>query len=184
MDTSDVIIRTWDELKNSGDIKVFDAIKIDGEPLGNPDSNNLIILDSAEIVIPYYKLPYYDIPEADSDGNLTYNNSFGELEEKQVHPQYAPIVYPGYIGKDERHDDGFYDNVIDEKITAQTLVQSLIGNSPAIEDNKKEVKFYYPSNVGKLDRENKDLLKDMFSKENIKATKIFNKKYHTNHILD
>ncbi|MGI0008343.1 MAG: hypothetical protein ACRD92_01840, partial [Nitrosopumilaceae archaeon] len=35
MDTSDVIIRTWDEHLNSGDIKIFDAIKIEGEPIVN-----------------------------------------------------------------------------------------------------------------------------------------------------
>ena len=46
------------------------------------------------------------------------------------------------------------------------------------EDSQKDAKFYYPSNVGKLDRENKDLLKDMLSKENMKAYKIFSKKYH------
>jgi len=184
MDTSDVIIRTWDELKNSGDIKVFDAIKIEGEPIINPDTNNLIVPDSTEMVIPYYKMPYYDIPTADPDGNLIYYNSFGGLEEKQVRPQSASIVYPGYIGKDERHDDGFYNNIIDEEARAQTLVQPLIGNSLTMEDNKKDVKFYYPSNVGKFDRENKDLLKEMVSKENMKAIKIFNKKYHTNHTID
>jgi len=184
MDTSDVIIRTWDELRNSGDIKVFDAIKIEGESIVNPDTNNIIIPDSAEIVIPYYKLPYYEIPEADSEGNLVYYNSFGELEEKQSHPQYASIIYPDYIGKDERHDNGFYDNVMDEETRAQILVQSLFDDPLAIEDDQKDVKFYYPTNVGKFDRENKDLLLDLLSNENIKANKIFSKKYHTNHILD
>ena len=57
MDTSDVIIRTWDELRNSGDIKIFDAIKIEGEPIVNPDTNSLIAPESSSITIPYYKLP-------------------------------------------------------------------------------------------------------------------------------
>jgi len=185
MDTSDVIIRTWDELGNSGDIKVFDAIKIEGEPIVNPDTNNLIVPNSAEIVIPYYKLPYYEIPEADSDGNLIYYNSFGGLEEKQVHPHEAPITYPDYLGKAERHDDGFYYNIIDEETRAQTKAQTMLMDSFTLsDDTKKDSKFYYPSNVGKLDRESKDMLKNMFSKENMKAIKIFNKKYHTNHILD
>ena len=182
MDTSDVIIRTWDELLNSGDIKVFDAIKIEGDQIVNPDANNLIIPDSAEIVIPYYKMPHYEIPEADSEGNLVYYNSFGGLEEKQVHPHEDPITYPDYLGKAERHDDGFYDYTIAD-VRAQT--QTMIGESFHFsDDTKKDVKFYYPSNVGKLDRENKDLLKETFSKENLKAIKIFNKKYHTNLVHD
>ena len=179
MDTSDVIIRTWDELRNSGDIKVFDAIKIEGEPIVNPDTNNLIIPDSAEIVIPYYKLPFYEIPEADSEGNLVYYNSFGGLEEKQVHPHEEPLTYPDYLGKAERHDDGFYDNIIDEDVRAQTLVEKLIANPfSSFEDKIRNEKFFYPSNVGKLDRENKEFLKFMKEKEYEKAAKISQKIYN------
>ncbi|MGQ0794738.1 MAG: hypothetical protein ACT4N5_00950 [Nitrosopumilaceae archaeon] len=185
MDTSDVIIRTWDELRNSGDIKIFDALKIDGEPLVNPDASNLIVPDSADIIIPYYKLPYYEIPDADSEGNLIYYNSFGGLEENQVHPKSFPIVYPQYVGKSERHDNGFDKSIINEDTKAQTVSQSLIGNPfSSTEDNKKEFKFYYPSNVGKLDRENKDSLKDLSYKENMKALQISAKKYRTNQVLD
>jgi len=185
MDTSDVIIRTWDELRNSGDIKVFDAIKIDGEPIVNPDTNNLVVPESSEIVIPYYKLPFYEIPNADSQGNLIYYNSFGGLEEKQIHPHEEPLTYLDYLGKAERHDDGFYESITSEEVRAQTKVQTMIVDSFTLsDDTKKDAKFYYPSNVGKLDRESKNLLKDTVSKENIKAIKIFSKKYHTNHILD
>jgi len=185
METSDVIIRTWDELKNSGDIKVFDAIKIEGEPIVNPDTNNLIIPDSAEIVIPYYKLPYYEILNADSDGNLIYYNSFGGLEEKQVHPYYSPTIYPDSVGRNERHDDGFYEKILNEETRAQTLVQSLIGNpfTPS-EDKVENEKFLYPNNVGKLDRENKSTLNDVMIKEHLEATKIWNKLYNTNHLED
>ena len=179
MDTSDVIIRTWDELLNSGDIKIFDAIKIEGEPIVNPDTNNLIIPESSKISIPYYKLPYYEIPNADYEGNLIYYNSFGGLEEKKVHPESAPIVYPDYIGRDERHDDGFQESIIGENVRAQKMAQTIFVNPFSLsEDSQKDAKFYYPSNVGKLDRENKDLLNDMLSKENMKAYKIFSKKYH------
>ena len=185
MDTSDVMIRTWDEKRNSGDIKIFDAIKIEGEPIVNPDTNNLILPESSEILIPYYKLPYYEIPNADSDGNLIYYNSFGGLEEKKVQSYHAPTVYPNYMGRAERHDDEYRESIINEETRAQTLAQSLIVNPFNLsEDNQKDVKFFYPSNVGKLDRENKDLLKDMLSHENMKAYKIFSKKYHTNLVHD
>ena len=185
MNTSDLIIRTWDEKKNSGDIKIFNAIKIEGEPIINPTTNNLFVPESTEIFIPYYKLPYYEIPNADSEGKLIYYNSFGVLEEKQVHPYYTPIVYPDDIGKAERHDDGFYESAITEKIKSQKIADEIIGNPFKItEDNSEHLKFVYPNNVGKLDREDKGLQKDIMMQEQIKATKIFNKLYRTNHVED
>ena len=185
MDTSDVIIRTWDEYRNSGDIKIFYAIKIEGEQLVNPDTNNLIIPDSAEIVIPYYKLPYYEIPDADSQGNLIYYNSFGGLEHKQVNPYSNPIIYPDDVGKAERHDDRFYESIINEDVRAQAIAKTIVGNPFTLtEDNQKDVKFYYPSNVGKLDRENKEMKKDIMLKEYVKAAKISSKLYNTNHLED
>ena len=51
MDKSDVIIRTWDELKNSGDIKIFDAIKIEGVQIVNPDTNSLIVPESSSDIL-------------------------------------------------------------------------------------------------------------------------------------
>jgi len=185
MDTSDIIIRTWDELLNSGDIKVFDAIKIEGEPLVNPDINNLIIPDSAEIVIPYYKLPHYEIPLADTEGNLVYYNSFGGLEEKKVNSYYDPIVYPNEIGKEERHDDGFRESIINEEIRAQLLINTLI-EDPFKSTMKRsdESKFQYPNSIGKLDREKKTELIYSMIHENEKASYIFKKLYQTNHVND
>lgn len=185
MDTSDVIIRTWDELLNSGDIKIFDAIRIEGEPIVNPDTNNLIIPDSAAITIPYYKLPYYEIPNADSEGNLIYYNSFGGLEEKQVHPYYEPIIYPKNIGKAERHDKGFYEKMIEEELKAQTIARTIIGN-PFVESlNKhKEISFFIPEKIGKLDRENEEELKNLMVKEQIKASGIYNILSSVNHFDD
>ena len=185
MDTSDVIIRAWDELGNSGDIKVFDAIKIEGEPIVNPDTNNLIVPNSAEIVIPYYKLPYYEIPEADSDGNLIYHNTFGGLEEKRVHPYYSTTIYPDNIGKAERHDNGFNESTIMEEMKAHQIAKTIINNPfQASEYTPEQFNFFYPNNVGKLDREDKEMQKDVMINENIKATKIFSKLYSTNHLED
>jgi len=185
MDTSDVIIRTWDELLNSGDIKILNAIKIEGEPIVNPDTNNLIIPDSAEIVIPYYKLPYYEIPKADSEGNLIYYNSFGGLEERKVQPYREPIIYPNNIGKDERHDKGFYVKIIEEETKAQRVAQDIIIN-PFVESLNKheEISFFVPDNIGKLDRENKEELKNLMVGEQIKASGIYNKLLSFNHFND
>ena len=185
MDTSDVIIRTWDELGNSGDIKVFDAIRIEGELIVNPDTNNLIVPDSAEIVIPYYKMPHYEIPEADYDGNLVYYNSFGGMEERRVHPYHTPMVYPDEIGKNDRYDDEFYEKIINEESRAQTLVQSIISNPYTLSEEKmKNEKFFYPSKVGKLDRENRSTLNDVMMQERLKAEKICERLYSTNHLVD
>jgi hypothetical protein len=185
MDTSDVIIRTWDELLNSGDVKVLDAIKIEGEPIVNPNANNLIIPDSAEIVIPYYKLPFYEITNADSNGNLIYYNSFGGREEKQMHPYHTPIVYPDEIGKNERHDDGFDEAIINEDVRAQTIAQTIIGNPfTESEHQQQNMQFTYSDHVGKLDRENKDALKKAMMNEQLKAAKQFSIYYRTNHVQD
>lgn len=73
-------------------------------------------------------MPYYDIPEADSNGNLICYNSFGGLEEKKVHPYYSPIVYPEHIGKDERHDDEFYESVTNENSKAQGKSKQVLTN--------------------------------------------------------
>jgi len=185
MDTSDVIVRTWDELRNSGDLKVLYAIKIDGEPIINSNTNNLVVPDSAEIVIPYYKLPYYEIPEADFDGNLVYYNSFGGLEEKQVQPYRTPIVYPDYIGRAERHDDGFYESIVVEKMKSQIIINELIGTPfISLEEKHANEMFFYPDNVGRLDRKDVNTLKDTMNEENVKATIISAKRFVTNHLVD
>ena len=185
MDTSDVIIRTWDEHLNSGDIKIFDAIKIQGEPIVNPDTNNLIIPTSSSITIPYYKLPYYEIPDADSEGNLIYYNSFGGLEHKQIHPYFDPVIYPNDIGRAERWNDEFQQTMKNEEIKSESLIKILIGNT-FIESGhlQQDVQFLYPDNVGKLDRENKDMLKEAKVNEIMKAIKQFSIRYRTNHVQD
>lgn len=102
-----------------------------------------------------------------------------------MQPYRSPTVYPENIGKAERHDDGFYDSVTSEDVRAQTLVQTLIGNPfTSSEDNQKDTKFYYPSNVGKLDREKIDALNEVMKSEQYKAVKIFAKMYLADHIKE
>ncbi|MGQ0796204.1 MAG: hypothetical protein ACT4N5_08505, partial [Nitrosopumilaceae archaeon] len=184
MDTSDVIIRTWDERLNSGDIKIFDAIKVEGEPIV-VDTNNLVVPNSADIVVPYYKMPYYEIPEADHDGNLVYYNSFGGLEEKHVHPYYEPIEYSGDIGKAERHDDGFSKLIAAEKFKSLIILNELItepfDSSEEISTNEL---FSYPDDVGRLDRRDHRILKEMMNEEHLEATLISAALYKTNHVID
>jgi len=158
---------------NNQNTNIPDAAQVVGEP--NPNTNNLIIPDSAEIVIPYYKMPYYEIPNADSEGNLIYYNSFGGLEENQVHPHYDPIIYPDDIGRAERHDDGFYDKVSAEEDKAKEVASAIMAH-PIYSGEQKIFKtdkaFKYPSTVGKADRSNVDAMKELMLIENVKATHI------------
>ena len=185
MDTSDMIFRIWDEKRNSGDTKIFDAIKVIGEPVVEPGVGNLANTETVNILIPYYKFPHYTIPVADFDGNIMYYNSFGGVEQKQVHPYRPPTIYPDNIGRAERHDDGFEEAMIKEDIKAQTLAQALIGDPfKALKDRPEHKAFFYPSTIGRLDRKNIDTLNDLMMKEHVKATKICSELYHTNHTED
>ena len=84
------------------------------------------------------------------------------------------VQYGSYVGKSERHDDGFYDKVSEEEVKAQKTAFILMKN-PIYSGEKKISKvhkiFPYPSNVGKTDRKG-DLLNELMQKENSKAMKI------------
>lgn len=185
MEKSDIVVRAWDPLRNSGDVKIFDAIEVIGEPIVNPGLANSINTETIQMSIPYYKFPEYKLPVADSTGNIIYYNSFGNLEEKQIHPYSEPFNYPYQVGRAERHDNGFQQAIVQEDIKAQTITQAIIGSHfVTLEDGPEHAKFFYPSNVGKLDREKKETLKDVLIKEHVKATKIYNNLYRTNHLED
>jgi len=185
MDTSDIIIRAWDQKRNSGDIKIFDAIKINGAQIVAPSPGTSVQTETTSMSIPYFKILKSTMPVADSSGKLSYYNSFGELEQKNAHPYYEPFHYPNNIGRAERHDDGFQNSVVMEDINARVLAQEIVGN-PFTESEDKPIHhvYIYPSTVGKLDRENIVTLNDAMLVENAKATKIYFKRYSTNHLID
>lgn len=180
MQKSDLIVRVWDSYRNSWDTKIFDAIEVIGEPL----VDNTVQLEKTSMLIPYYQV-LRNMPIPDSEGNMIYYNSFGDLEHKAAHPYHTPTVYPDNVGRAERFDNGFQHATIMENIKAQQTAQTLIGNPfTEVEEKSSHVKFFYPSKVGRLDRENKDILKDVMMNEHIKATKICTKLYKTNHVND
>ena len=185
MDTSDIIFRIWDEKRNSADTKIFDAIKVVGEPVVEHGVDSFAYTEMKDTLIPYYKFPQYIIPAADHDGIIIYYNSFGELEQKQVHSNHGPTIYPDNLGRSERHDKGFQETIIQEAIKAQTLAERLIGNPfITLEDRPAHQTFFYSTTVGKLDRKNIDTLNDVVIKELDKATKYYDQHYRTNHIED
>ena len=185
MDTSDIIIRTWDEKRNSADTKIFDAIKVVGEPIVDPRVANLDLVATTDIIIPYYKFPRYTTLTSDSDGNLIYHNSFGDMEQKQVHPYHAPVAYPNSVSRLERHDaKQLHDTIAYEQKKATELMISKfnLDTSQTFVPND-EVKPYDESRraseldlCGKsvgcaLDRENNDLMQELCWKEHLRAEK-------------
>ncbi len=167
MDTSDIIFRIWDERKNSGDTKIFNALKVTGTPL----VDETVEIEKSNMLIPSLPVTKFYIPIADSSGNLVYHNPFGELEQKRTNPYHEPFYYPSDIGKAERHDDGFNKAVLLEKIKAEIIMKSLIINPlKPVKDRPACEMFVYPDNIGKLDRENIDALKATMILEQHKAT--------------
>ncbi len=88
------------------------------------------------------------------------------------------VQYGSYIGKSERHDNGFYDNLSVEEAKAQKIIDSRnphkIFDEP-IKVFKVNKVFKYPSIVGKSDRENVKAMNDLKQKENSKAMNIAKK---------
>jgi len=198
MDTSDIIIRAWDEKRNSADTKIFDAIKVVGEPIVDPRVANLDLLATTDIIIPYYKFPQYTTFNSDSDGNLIYHNSFGGMEQKQVHPYHEPASYPDSVSKLERHDvKQLYDTIAHEQKKAQELMISKfnLDTSQTFVPND-EVKPYDETRranefdrCGKsvgcgLERENNDLMQELCWQEHLRAEKTLKFMTRTNYQND
>jgi len=181
MNTSDIIFRVWDEKRNSADIKIFNALEVMGKPL----VDNIIQTEKGNIMVPYFKEPKFIMPVADSEGNVKYYNSFGDLEQKQLHPYHAPTIYPTYVGRAERYDDGFQNAILLEDIKARLVADTLVSNPFKLsEDRPMREMFVYPNNVGKLDREDVVTLKETKLDEHVKATKYFLKRYYHNYVED
>jgi hypothetical protein len=181
MEKSDMILRTWDQKRNSADTKIFDAIQVIGEPLTNNENQNYV----ETMIISPMKEPKYIMPLPDSNGNLIYYNSFGEVEQKKVHSYFESTIYPDYVGRMERHDHGFQQLTILEDLRAMDIVHTLILD-PIKESEKKSTigPFLYPTDVGRLDRRFADQLENQMLHEHEKATKIYSKLYKTNHVED
>ena len=166
MPITDLVINAEDEYRNNQNTIVFGAFEIQGEPIVSVESN----MAAAEI--PYYKNPDWNQFVIDEDGNMLTYDSFGNLEKNQTPIMDEIVQYGSYIGKSERHDDGFYDKVSAEKVRAQKLVDSRDPHK-IFQEPQKVFKvnkvFKYPSTVGKADRENVKVMDDLKQKEHSKA---------------
>ena len=169
---TDIVINAEDEYRNNMNSIIFAAFEIQGEPLTSVEETAL------ESVIPYYKNPDWNQFVIDSDGNMITYDAFGNLDIKQGLVIDEFVQYGGYIGKSERHDNGYYDKLSVEETKAQKIIDSR--NPHKIFDEplkvfKVDKVFKYPSNVGKADRENVKSMNDLKQKEHSKAMNLAKK---------
>ncbi|MGQ0795969.1 MAG: thrombospondin type 3 repeat-containing protein, partial [Nitrosopumilaceae archaeon] len=167
MPITDLVINAEDEFRNNQNTIVFAAFEIQGEPLTSEDAS------SAAAEVPFYKNPDWNQFMIDSDGNMVTYDAFGNLETSQMRTIAPPVQY-GDVGKSERHDEGFYDKLAEERARIQALVDSMNPHKLLeSEETAKNVKvFNYPDNVGKGDRTNIKSMNDLKQKENSKALKL------------
>jgi hypothetical protein len=177
MDTSDIILRTWDEKRNSGDIKIFDAFEVTGAPLPN-NEDHFGLQDLGQYIIG-------------QDGVI-------DIEQKKTTMLQEPIVgfeYAKSTGRLDRHDMTSLHDAIESERTKANSVSSndfkLETRTFSVEEVKSTDTRKAPeltlSHIGhklrdftKTPEENTELLKQLCWQEHLKAQKIFNKLYQTN----
>ena len=166
LSATDIVINAEDEYRNNINTIIVGAFEIQGEPLISIEEATT----SSEI--PYYNNSAWNQVVIDSDGTMMTYDSFGNLEKKDAPVNDEYVQYGNYIGRSERHDDGFHDKVSAEEVRAQEVVDSMITyESLAVPDKvfKTDKTFNYPSNVGKSDREDVKQMSDLKHKEHLKA---------------
>lgn len=161
------IINTWDAYFNSKNLVLAGAFEISQE--ADIFLDEIIFQD-----LPYYKNPQWSQIVIDAHGNMITFDSFGNLYSKPVYVNDEVVQYGTYIGKSERHDEGFYDLVSEEEVKAKEIAKILMKN-PIYSEEQKVIMihkaFPYPSNVGHMTRNDVKLFEIMMEKENIKAQK-------------
>jgi len=165
-----LIIKAWDDLRNAGTAKVYDALSVSGNSIPENNISHMIYLDLGAYFI-------------------TANGIFAAGEKPDAVAQ--PVIefdYPDSVGRTERHDDIIYDQIENEKTRAsQVMAEKFnLDTRTFVEDN--EVKPYDTSRrapelslpfVGHKLRdftlspeENEKLIKELTWKEHLKAQKI------------
>ena len=165
---TDPIISSWDANLNTRNTILLGTFEIQGEQVGS------IQADVLPPVIPYYKNPEWDKVVIDSHGNMIAYDAFGNLYTKPVHVMDEIVHYGDYVGRSERHDDGFYNSVSAEEVKAKDIADILMKN-PIYSEEQKSFKvdkaFPYPSNIGHGDRSDIKSLEKVLEKENTRAQK-------------
>jgi len=170
-----LMITAWDNNKNSGNTKVFNAFAVSGNSIPEEGVGHMIYLDLGAFYIA-------------SDGII-------DTSEKVTVAQ--PVIeydYPDSVGRIERHDGIIYDKIADEKTRASQLMISKFNLDTETFVADDEIKPYDSSrraaelslsSVGHKIRdftltpeENKELIKELSWLEHLKAQKILDSLYY------
>ena len=164
-----LMITAWDDNKNSGNTKVFNAFAVSGNPIPDEGIGHMIYLDLGA---------YY----------ITQNGIFTAGETTTVAQPVIEYDYPDSVGRTERHDGIIYDMISDEKTKANQVMtekfnidtQTFVANDEIKPyDTSKRAPELSLSSVGHKIRdftlspeENKELIKDLAWQEHLRAQKI------------
>ena len=175
-----LMITAWDDNKNSGNAKVFNAFTVSGEPIPDEGISHMIYLDLGAYFI-------------------TANGIFAAGEKTTVAQPVIAYEYPDSVGRTERHDAIIYDNIAGEKARATQVMSEKFNLDTTTFVQNDEVKPYDTSkraselslsSVGHKLRdntmspeENAKLIKQLSWQEHLKAQKILDSllassKYH------
>jgi len=171
------MITAWDNNKNSGNTKVFNAFAVSGNPIPDEGVGHMIYLDLGAFYIA----------------------TEGIIDTREKLTVAQPVIeydYPDSVGRTERHDGIIHEIISDEKTRANHLMSekfNLDTETFAADDNikpddTKRASELSWSHVGHKIRdftltpqENKELIKELAWKEHLKAQKILDSLYSVYH---
>ena len=164
-----LIVTAWDEHKNSGNTKIFNAFSVSGEQIPDEGIGHMIYLDLGAFFI-------------------TPNGVWTSGEKVTAAQPVIEYVYPDSVGRAERHDGIMGEMISDERSKASQVMASKFNLDTQRFVADDEIKPYDPSrraaelslsSVGHKIRdftlspqENKELIKDLAWQEHLKAQKI------------
>lgn len=175
-----LMITAWDNNKNSGNTKVFNAFTVSGNSIPDEGVGHMIYLDLGAYFI----------------------TTNGILKAGEMTTVAQPVIeydYPDLVGRTERHDGIIYDQIANEKTRASQVMISKFNLDTETFVANDEVKPYDDSrraaelslsSVGHKIRdftltpeENKELIKELSWQEHLRAQKILDSilsssKYH------
>ena len=173
-----LMITAWDNNKNSGNTKVFNAFAVSGNSIPNEGVGHMIYLDLGAFFI-------------------TENGIIDTREKTTVVQPVIEYDYPDSVGRTERHDGIIFDQIANEKVRANQVISEKFNLETETFVANDEVKPYDTSrraaelslsSIGHKIRdftltpaENKELIKELSWLEHLKAKKILDSLYSRYH---
>jgi len=172
-----LMITAWDNDKNSGNTKVFNAFAVSGDPIPDEGVGHMIYLDLGAFYIA----------------------SAGVIDTKGKAAAAQPVIeynYPNSVGRTERHDGIIYDQILNEKARANQVMISkfnldterFVANDETKPYDTRRAPELSLSSIGHKIRdftlspeENRELIKELSWIEHLKAQKILDSLYSRQH---